>query len=125
MIKPITLILLLAALLAPAALATPPPADGDDIRALWERVDRMEADIADHEARARRDIRRGLNKAALHRYQEIIADVQVEMGLLGDLYDLERDLERQTEILTRQGTARERLERARDIVSVLRATTRR
>ncbi|MEZ4268989.1 MAG: hypothetical protein R3F39_21740 [Myxococcota bacterium] len=107
-------------LLSGAALAQPPSTAG-----LWSRADGLAETSRRSEESARTDIRRGLVDAALMRYRNVVQTIGDEIAVLETLCGHERDLDRQQVARMRLAESRDRLERAEDIMHLLRVNSNR
>ncbi|MCB9729015.1 MAG: hypothetical protein H6744_07205 [Deltaproteobacteria bacterium] len=119
--KHLSLVLVVAAfLVGGAAVAQPPSAGG-----LWTRADRLAESSRRDEASARLDIGRGQVDAALMRYRGVVRAIAEEIDVLETLCGHERNLDRQQAARVRLAAARDHLERAEDIVNLLRTSANR
>lgn len=115
---------LLVAAMAILVMAPTAAAESVDTQDLWSEVERIEATLTLEESAAQQDVRRGLTNTARLRYTAVVRTVRKVIVLLDALYSRESDLDRQIAVLTRMGTARERMGRARDMLAVLEASKR-
>lgn len=109
-----------ALLMSGAALAQPPSTTG-----LWSRADSLAESSRRGEDSARLNIRRGQVDAALVRYRDVVKAIGEEIAVLETLCGHERDLDRHQAARIRMSEARERLERAEDIMHLLRSSSAR
>ncbi len=116
-----TIVLVTAMLvLGGAALAQPPSTAG-----LWSQADSLAETSRHSEDSARTNIRRGQVDVALVRYRDVVKAIGDEIAVLETLCGHERDLDRQQAARMRLVQSRDRLERAEDILHLLRATATR
>lgn len=115
---PVAALFVALTLLWPASAA----ASDSDTAVLWEEVQRLDAAIQVTHGQARADVRRGMNASALLRYLEVMAQTRKEIALLDALFEREsKNLDRQMQVLTDLGRAKDLRNKAQDMVDMLKS----